>query len=182
LSDLIRALAFAYRRKGATSIPGGDLRLLLAYDLRWFAPEDAKRVVQRAIEVGLLRDENGALAPAFDVAAVEIPINFRPTTQVLEEEIAFTPVAPPRAPPTTIAPAASVAPIAPAAPAEPPVTARVASSEIEKAADDERRRRGLLMGSEVARLVVRRRAGEDVAADAAALEAAALSAGARSQA
>lgn len=159
MSDLLRTLAFAYRRKGANAIPGGDLRLLLAYDLRWFAPEDAKRVVQRAIEIGVLREDNGALVPAFDVASIEIPINFRPSASVLDEEIALPKATAPAPPP-------------PPAPVPPP--ARAAPTEIDRAAEDERRKRGLLMGPDVARLVVRRRAGEDVAADAAALEAAAL--------
>ncbi|HVM45509.1 MAG TPA: DUF2240 family protein [Candidatus Thermoplasmatota archaeon] len=150
MSDLARAIAFAYRRKGVDAMPGGDLRLLLAYDLRWFAPEDAKRVVQRAIEVGLLRDESGALRPAFDARGIDIPLNFRPSLDVLDE------AAPPVAPP--------------AAPAPPPARAPPAS-DVEKAAEDERRRRGLRLGIDVARLVVRRRAGDDVKADAAALEA-----------
>lgn len=168
MSDLVRALAFAYRRKGLDAMPGGDLRLLLAYDLRWFAPEDAKRVVQRATDMGLLRDENGSLRPAFDVHAVEIPLNFRPTLDVLEG--AAPPMPPlahaPSAAPVAITPATMTPPIpAPASRPAPP------TSDIERAAEDERRKRGLLLDVDVARLVVRRRAGEDVVADAAALEA-----------
>ena len=153
MSDLLRTIAFAFRRKGLDAIPGGDLRLLLAYDLRWFAPEDAKRVVLRAIESGLLREENGALHATFDTRAVEIPLNFRPTIDVLDAPIALAPAA---APPPTPA-ASAVRP--------PPTDAR------ERAAEDERRKRGLRLSLDVARLVVRRRAGEDVVADAAALEA-----------
>lgn len=149
MSDLLRALAFAYRRKGVDAMGGAELRLLLAYDLRWFAPEDAKRFVQRAVEVGALREEGERMVPSFDVGAVEIPLNFRPGPFVLEE----APTAEP-----------------------PPSTA--GSSELERAAEDERRRRGLLLSLDVARLVVRRRKGEDVAAEAATLEAQKLSAGA----
>lgn len=141
MNDLARTIAFAYRRKGLGAMPGGDLRLMLAYDMRWFAPEDAKRVVQRGIDLGLLRDEAGSLRPTFDVQAIEIPLNFRPSVDVLQETLEPAP-APPR-----------------------PAT------ELERAAEDERRRRGLMISLEVARLVVRRRAGEDVVADAAAEEA-----------
>ena len=153
MSDLLRTLAFAFRRKGVDAMPGADLRMLLAYDLRWFAPEDAKRVVQRGIETGLLAQQGDTLRPAFDARSIDIPLNFRPTTLVLDE-----------APPVVPAPApASAAPAPPA---------------VDHAGEDERRRRGLMMSVEVARLVVRRRAGEDVAAEAAALEARLLSAGA----
>lgn len=154
MSDLARTLAFAYRRKGVDAMAGTELRLLLAYDLRWFAPEDAKRVVQRALDAGLLRDDAGALRPGFDIAAVDIPLNFRPGTHVLEEEIGALPA--PRAPP--------------------PVPAPQPDSAIERAAEEERRKRGLLVSLDAARLIVRRRAGEDVTEDALRLEAALLSA------
>lgn len=166
MSDLARTLAFAFRRKGAQTLAGGELRLLLAYDLRWFAPEDAKRVVARGIETGLLAVEGDALRPAFDLAQVDVPVNFRPGLEVLEE----TPGALPAPAPRAAAPAPLAAPVA--APVAP-------SAEVERAAEDERRRRGLMLGVDAARLVVRRRAGERVEADAAALEAAILSGDAR---
>lgn len=157
MSDLARTIAFAYRRKGLDVMAGTELRLLLAYDLRWFAPEDAKRVVQRALDAGLLLPQGDALRPAFDVAAVDIPLNFRPGTHVLEEEIGALP-----------------APPAPVPPPQPQPDAVV-----ERAAEEERRRRGLLLGLDAARLIVRRRAGEDVTGEAAQLEAGLLSAAAR---
>jgi len=152
MSDLARVIAFAFRRKGAQTLPGGDLRLMLAYDLRWFAPEDAKRVVARALESGLLRDDGGVLAPAFDLAAIEVPVNFRPSLAVLEEAIA----------------ALAPAPAPPAAPAPAPAPGH------EPAVEAERRKRGLLVSAEVALLIVERRSGADVTAKAAELEAALL--------
>lgn len=157
MNDLARTLAFAFRRKGLAAMGGADLRLLLAYDLRWFAPEDAKRVVARGIETGLLILEGDDVRPSFDIAAVEIPVNFRPGPHVIEETAPPLPPAKARAP-------------APAAPPAPSPAAAPAVDAHERAAEDERRKRGLLMSVEVARLVVRRRAGEDVAEDAAALE------------
>ncbi|HUR68406.1 MAG TPA: DUF2240 family protein [Candidatus Thermoplasmatota archaeon] len=159
MSELVRAMAFAFRRKGAETMAGTELRYLLAFDLRWFAPEDAKRAVLRAIETGLLREEGDALRPSFDVRAVDVPMNFRPTSAALEEEIVAPPKLPAQPAPTAVVPPTPAAPV-------------------ERAAEDERRRRGLLVSLDVARLIVRRRTGDDVAADAAALEAQLLSAGA----
>lgn len=160
MNDLARTLAFAFRRKGLAAMGGADLRLLLAYDLRWFAPEDAKRVVARGIETGLLILEGDDVRPSFDITTVEIPVNFRPGPHVIEETAPPLPPAKARAPPAP----------APAAPPAPAPTAAPVVDAHERAAEDERRKRGLLMSVEVARLVVRRRAGEDVSADAAALE------------
>lgn len=180
MSDLLRTLAFAYRRKGSDVVQGSDLRLLLAYDLRWFAPEDAKRVVHRGVELGLLRDEGeGRLRPVFDPAKVDVPLNFRPTPHVLDEEApASFPPAPPPTPAGSSAPAAprpadapapaASAPVAsvpaapaPAAPAPPPAQPAGPPPALVEA---ERARRGGLIDAEVAALIVARRAGEDVSA------------------
>ena len=139
---------------------GADLRLLLAYDLRWFAPEDAKRVVARGLEVGLLVAAGDDVRPSFDVAAVDIPVNFRPGPYVIDEGA-----------PSGLAPAKPFSTQPAALPA--PMPASVPDAHA-RAAEDERRRRGLLLSVEVARLVVRRRAGEDVTAEAAAMEGARL--------
>ena len=158
-NDLARSLAFAFRRKGADAMPGSELRHLLAFDLRWFAPEDAKKVVLRALETGLLVQEGDDVRPSFDLGAVQIPLNFRPTTMVLEEEPGALPAA--RSAPT-------VAAAPPPALAPPPAAA--AAPDLQRAADDERRRRGLLISADLARLIVRRRLGEDVAEEAVKLE------------
>lgn len=150
MSDLLRAMAFAFRRKGSDAMPGAELRLLLAYDLRWFAPEDAKKAVARALEGGLLaQDAEGVVRPLFDPAAVEIPVNFRPDGRVFDEPL----------------PASLPQPRAQAAkPAAPPMPtlAEPEDDEMERLALEERKRRGSLLSLDVARLVVARRAGEDV--------------------
>jgi hypothetical protein len=168
MSDLLRTLAFAYRRKGAQTLVGTELRYLLAFDLRWFAPEDAKKVVLRAIDLGLLVEEGDGLRPAFDTTSVDIPINFRPTSLVLDEDAPTK--LPSRAPPSPAVPQTPTPPIVPILQGQ--------ATEFERAADDERRKRGLLVSPEVARLVVRRRMGDDVTHDAATLEAALLGAAA----
>lgn len=162
MSDLVKVLAFAFRRKGAATMPGADLRLMLAYDLRWLAPEDAKRVVQRALQVGLLREEGEHLHAAFDVGAIDIPLNFKPRADVADDEGPFD-APPPRAPtaaPPLVAPAIT-------APTPPPTEATAparAPAELDKFADAERARRGGMLSHEVARLVVERRLGADVEA------------------
>lgn len=151
MSDLLRAMAFAFRRKGAEAMPGAELRLLLAYDLRWFAPEDAKKAVARAVEGGLVaQDAEGVLSPLFDPSAVDIPVNFRPDARVFDEEL-----------PASLPQPRAAAPKPPAPPL--PVAAEPEEDEeIERLALEERRRRGNLLSLDVARLVVARRAGQDV--------------------
>ena len=175
-TDLVRTIAFAYRYKAAEKLPGSTLRLVLAYDLRWFAPEDAKRAVARALEAGLLVEDGEDLRPTFDVAAVEVPVNFRPGAGVFHEPVPTDlPAAPavgqtPRPAPAP-APAAAPAPAPAPAPASASASASAspAAAARSAAAAEERARRGNLVRAEVAELIVARRAGEDVRARAAAL-------------
>jgi hypothetical protein len=169
MSDLVRVMATAFRNKGAIAMPGADLRFVLAFGLRWFAPEDAKRVVARAIEVGLLVQEGDTLRVTFDPAKVDVPVNFRPSAGVFEEDApSGLPAAPEHANAVDAgAPAAAQSHAharthAPPAAHAPPADA---------AAHEERARRGGLVSLEAAALVVARRRGEDVTERARELEA-----------
>lgn len=147
MSDLARALAFAFKRRGTTTMERSKLLHLLAFDLRWFSPDPAKRVIQRGVQTGLLQEEGDKVTLTFDADAIDIPLNFRPRDDVVEGD------APPDLPSRK---AAAVAARAPAP---------------ENAAAEERRRRGNLITEEVAALVVARRRGEDVRERARAAEA-----------
>jgi hypothetical protein len=158
VSDLLRTLSFAYRRKGDDVMPANALRMMLAFDFNWFAPADAKRLVERALGAGLLVPEGeDLLRLAFAREAVEVPVGFRPTPAVLEEPIPDVPKAAPR---PAAAPFVAEAPAAP--PAPPSLDVPPPMPEHEDEAQAERARRGNLLTLEVARLVARRRAGEDV--------------------
>lgn len=85
-SDLVRTLAFAYKRRGADVMERAKLLHMLTFDLRWFSPDPTKRLVTRAIQAGLLTEEGDLLRANFDASAVEIPINFRPRENVADDE------------------------------------------------------------------------------------------------
>jgi hypothetical protein len=147
MSDLARAIAFAYQRKGARTMPRLDLHMVLSMDLRWFAPEESKKVVARALDAGLLVAEGDSLRATFDPAAVHVPLTFRPQAKaLLEEEIAALPQPQPQPKP----------------------------QPAEHEAELERAKRGGMLSLDVARLVVARRAGEDVRGRLAEAEAAIL--------
>ncbi|MFA5862123.1 MAG: DUF2240 family protein [Candidatus Thermoplasmatota archaeon] len=138
-SDLVRTLAFAYKRRGADVMERAKLLHMLTFDLRWLSPDPTKRLVTRAIQAGLLVEEGEALRANFDAGAVEIPVNFRPRENVADDE------GPHDAPP--------------------------AKDWSPDPAAEERARRGGLMRTDVARLVIARRKGVDVREQARELEA-----------
>jgi hypothetical protein len=86
VNDLVRALAFAYRRRGADVMERSRLLHMLTFDLRWFSPDPAKRLVARALAGGLLEQAGDELRPTFDVAAVDIPVNFRPREDLADAQ------------------------------------------------------------------------------------------------
>ncbi|TMB77950.1 MAG: DUF2240 family protein [Chloroflexi bacterium] len=58
--------------------------LSASMDLRWFPPRDAQRLLQLGLETKLLESQGGAIRPAFDVSAVEVPRDYIPTSAILE--------------------------------------------------------------------------------------------------
>lgn len=86
MSDLVRTLAFAFRRRGADVMERAKLLHMLTFDLRWLSPDPAKRVLARAIAAGLLKEEGDQLRAGFDVQAVEVPVNFRPRDNLADDD------------------------------------------------------------------------------------------------
>ena len=147
MSDLVRVLAFAFQRRGVQVMERTKLLAILAFDLRWFSPDPAKRIIQRAVKAGLLQEQGDAVKLAFEATGVEIPLNFKPSESLADEDGPIDmPAAAPRPPPA--------APLA-----------------VDYAASQERARRGGLVGLDVAALIVARRGGKDVREAAKALEA-----------
>ncbi len=74
---LKETIASAFRSKGKGAMKKSELILTLALDLGWFSYDDAKRVVELALERGLLEGDD-VVRPTFDLDDVEIPIDFKP--------------------------------------------------------------------------------------------------------
>ncbi len=61
-----------------------DFVLAASMDLRWFPPKDAQRLLDAGLRTGLIVAEGGTLWPSFDIASVEIPLEFVPTAAAFE--------------------------------------------------------------------------------------------------
>ncbi len=88
MSDLKRVVAFVFRRRGTDRIPKDDFHRLLSFDLKWFSPQDARRLLDHAIAQRVLRVEGDDVAPGFDPVSITVPLNWKPTTEVFEETVA----------------------------------------------------------------------------------------------
>ncbi len=80
------AVAFLFRRSGEVELTEDALARQASLDLHWFAPKDARRFLDAARALGYLKpgEVEGRLAPAFDLAEVEVPLDFRIDARALE--------------------------------------------------------------------------------------------------
>ncbi len=84
MTDLIYTVSVPFKRKGKDSLKESEFVLALSFDLNWFSPDQAKKVVLEAEKAGLLKREGDIIHPAFDLSSVEPPHGFKPG--VFEEE------------------------------------------------------------------------------------------------
>ena len=62
-----------------------ELVYYYALDRKWMSTEQANLLLKRAEDDRLIRQENGVFTPLFDVAAITIPIGFKPTSAIFEQ-------------------------------------------------------------------------------------------------
>lgn len=61
-----------------------ELVYYYALDRKWMSTDQANQLLRRAEEEGLLSQQNGIFSPCFDLAAITIPIGFKPTSVIFE--------------------------------------------------------------------------------------------------
>lgn len=83
-------VAAPYRQHGERRLTESEFTVALSLDRDWFTPDQATRIAETAITQGLLsRDSDDALVAEFDPSTVEIPPEFSPGENLLQERSAF---------------------------------------------------------------------------------------------
>jgi hypothetical protein len=62
-----------------------ELVYYYALDRKWMSTEQANLLIRRAEEEGLLGLQNGMYSPRFDIAEITIPVGFKPTSSVFDQ-------------------------------------------------------------------------------------------------
>lgn len=86
MEDLKRTIALLFRRKGRERMTEREFVLSASMDLRWFPPKEAQRLLDLSVKRGFLTLAEGGVEPTFDVKALEVPLAFVPTPEVLRDE------------------------------------------------------------------------------------------------
>jgi len=71
-------IASAFKSKGKRKMTISELIYTLSLDLKWFSHEISKKVVERALDMGIIVKENGDVVLGFDLNEINIPPNFKP--------------------------------------------------------------------------------------------------------
>lgn len=77
-------IAAPFRHTRKSGMKKNELVYYYALDRKWMSTDQANQLLRRAEEDGLLKQENGMFLPAFDTAAVTIPVGFKPTSAIFE--------------------------------------------------------------------------------------------------
>lgn len=67
-----------FRKRGKNALTTSEFIFALSLDLGWFSPEQAKEVLSKAKNEGLVSIKDDEISPNFDFKAIEIPLGFRP--------------------------------------------------------------------------------------------------------
>ena len=87
--DLRVVVAAPFRQRGCDRLSKSEFVVALSLDRDWFSPDQAERVVEVALEDGLLAEDDGSLRPTFDTNDVTVPTNFDPDETFLQRASPF---------------------------------------------------------------------------------------------
>ncbi len=86
--DLKLIVVSTFRMGKGSSLSKVEMRNLLVYNLRWFGPEEADRIIQAAFSSGLIQtDMEGNVTPTFDISEVEISVGYEPPEDLDTEKL-----------------------------------------------------------------------------------------------
>jgi len=86
VKELTQAVTLLFRRTGMSPQPRKQLVMIASMELHWFSPSDAQRMLDKCIELKLLKETEGGLyIPTFDIKERDVPIDFALGIEALEE-------------------------------------------------------------------------------------------------
>ncbi len=86
MDELKIVIAEPFRRRSKARLTPTEFTMALTLELKWLTPEESRAVIGEGLEAGLLKEEKGKLAPAFDYRSVTVPPGFRPGIDVLKKK------------------------------------------------------------------------------------------------
>jgi hypothetical protein len=93
MSELQKTVAVVFNRKGKKMLSEREFINALFFELKWSDPtgsgrieaKEAQRILEAGMRQGLMEMTDGYVRPAFDLKTVEVPLNYKPTKDMLKE-------------------------------------------------------------------------------------------------
>jgi hypothetical protein len=83
MNSLQQVLALIFKRKGKGVLSEKEFVFSASIDYRWFTPKDAQLLLDLGLKNNLLEKTNGFIKPTFDYKKIDVPLDFRPSKDVL---------------------------------------------------------------------------------------------------
>jgi hypothetical protein len=83
-------VAAPFRNMRKEQLRKNEFIFFLAIDRKWMNKEQAGRLLEIAEAEGLIVQKGGNVVPAFDVAGVQIPLGFKPSSEIFERRDALS--------------------------------------------------------------------------------------------
>lgn len=93
MSELQKTVTVVFNRKGKKLLSEREFINALFFEMKWADPsgagrieaKEAQRILEAAMRRGLLELADGYVRPSFDLKAVEVPLNYKPTRDLLRD-------------------------------------------------------------------------------------------------
>ena len=82
--SLIVTIAAPFRHTRKDRLKKNEIVYYLAFDRKWMSIDQANTILSRALDEGLVAYDGEMLAPKFDIASVDIPVGYKPSSAVFE--------------------------------------------------------------------------------------------------
>ncbi len=87
VTELKRIVSYIFRFKGAKALPLNEVGYVISLDCGWFTPEEANKVVNLALERGLIEFDGALVKILFDHDLYSVPLGFKPTCASLKKSL-----------------------------------------------------------------------------------------------
>jgi hypothetical protein len=86
MDELKIVIAEPFKIRGKARLTPAEFTFALTLELKWLTPEESRQVVDEGLKAGLLKEEKGKIAPAFDYRNVAMPPGFRPGFDIFKNK------------------------------------------------------------------------------------------------
>ncbi len=83
---LLQTIAAPFRQSRKTKLKKTEIVYFLAFERKWMSISQANMVIARGETNGLLEKEGDLFSPLFNPGTVEIPLGFRPSSEIFGEQ------------------------------------------------------------------------------------------------